>query len=146
MALNRIKTLGTDIVFNPARVLGGGLFIDAEGNQPGGEQFVALVDGFGDLPAAVAQVDIALFGDSDIVVFTQIFHSDADAGFLEIHLRRDINGADYGEFFAQHQYGFKIIFCRFSDCHRQPFFGSCVFVRQNRLFPNQYNTKAADRK
>ncbi len=52
VTLDCFETFAADVMLYLAGIFRGGFFVDAKRHQPGGEQFVALVHGFGDFPAA----------------------------------------------------------------------------------------------
>lgn len=117
MSFDCLKAFLADIVLDAAGILGGYGLVNSQRYQPGGEQLVALIDHLGDFPARFRQIDKTFLGHGDMAGLAQMLHGYADAGFFKAQFGGDIHGADYGIPFAEHQYGFQIIFCGFVCLH-----------------------------
>ncbi len=110
MVFDGFKAFFADVMFHAARVFGGRLFVNAKADQPRFQKLVPFINHLSDLFSLVGQIDEAGFRHSNITVFAELLHCDAHTGFFESHAFSDIDGAHDGEFIAQHQNSFQVIF------------------------------------
>ena len=100
MRLDCCKTFCTDHMLNTAGILCGDLRVNAKLRQTLCKKFVAFIDHFRNLATCIGQIDKACIGYRNLVLLTKVFHSDADAGFLESEFIGDINGSYDRKFFT----------------------------------------------
>ena len=104
-------------MLDPARVVGGGLFVHAQTDQQLREHRVALVDRLRQLFPGIRQRDRAVFFHEDIPALAENAHRAGNAGLGIPKIFADVNGADIPAFLRQNQYSLKIHFTRFPDSH-----------------------------
>ena len=79
MLFDRLKALLADHMLDPAGILRGDHGLHPKADQPAAEKLVPFIDHIRNLLSGIRQIDEALFGDSDVILFTEILHGNADA-------------------------------------------------------------------
>ena len=113
MPFDRFKAFRADHMLDAAGVLCGDFRGNAEADEPVGEKLVPFIDHLRDGASAFRESDEAFLRHYDVLLFSQVFHGHADAGFLKAKLLGDVHGADCRALFAQDQYRFQIVLSRF---------------------------------
>lgn len=126
MLFDCLEAFLADNMFDAAGILGGNLGVHTQTGKPFGQKLMAFIDHFGNLLAALRQINKAFFGHGYMILLPQIFHGHTDAGLLKTQLLRYIHGAHHRFAFAQYQNCLQIILSRFAciHCHPKPFSNS----------------------
>ena len=103
------KAFCTDDMFHTTSICRSSLWRDTQGGEPIGEQRMPLIDPLGYFLSLGEQRDIPLGANCDALIFTQIFHGHADAGFRVSQLIGNVDGSDHAFSIMQYQYGFQIV-------------------------------------
>ena len=78
MIFNGFKAFLTDHMFHTAGILCCCFFIYTKAHEPVTEKLMTFIDHISDLLAGWSQVDIAFFGNCDVILFAEIFHGNTD--------------------------------------------------------------------
>lgn len=112
MLFDRRKTFRTDDMLDAAGVVVGDILRDAEIFQDLGDHLMPLIDHLRDRFSLIGKINVSGVGYSDLILFPQILHGDADAGLLKIQLIGDVHGADDRKLLTQYQNRLQIHFRR----------------------------------